>query len=46
MFCQLSRSHLFSIALVLAFIALTVMALPVSAQDQTEPTSYDPAIHI
>jgi hypothetical protein len=46
MFCKLSRSHLFSKALVLTFIALTAIALPVSAQDQTEPTSYDPAIHI
>ena len=46
MICKLSRSHLFSRALVLAFIALTMIALPVSAQSQTEPTWYDPAIHI
>jgi len=37
---------LFTETLTVIFIALTMIALPVSAQDQTEPTSYDPAIHI
>ncbi len=43
---KLSRTHLFSKTLVLTFIALTVIVFPVSAQAQSEPTSYDPAIHI
>lgn len=46
MFCKRSRILLFTEALVVIFIVLTMIALPVSAQDQTEPTSYDPAVHI
>ncbi len=46
MLCKRSRILLFTETLAVIFIALTMIALPVSAQGQTEPTSYDPTIHI
>ncbi len=46
MFCKQSRNLMFTKFLVAIIIKLTVIALPVSAQNQSQPTSYDPAIHI